>query len=243
MLWKLQSALELITKDGNDRFVISKADTVRLNQNINLWVDVAEFKQAFRCIKGNLEPEAQKADRLKSAVRLYRGDLLEGWQQDWCLCERERLQNMYLEMLDWLIGFCESQRDYQAGLAYGESILQLDSLRERTHQQLMRIHYLAGDRAAALHQFGRCAKVLQTELGVGPSAQTASLYEQIRTGQLMIGSNAGLQKTSQPPQPSSLPEILNHLHYLQNALVNLQRQVCQDIDIVEKILSSQVDAT
>jgi len=28
-------------------------------------------------------------------VDLYQGDLLEGWYQDWLLCERERLQNMF----------------------------------------------------------------------------------------------------------------------------------------------------
>jgi hypothetical protein len=37
--------------------------------------------------------EAQ-AQLLKDAVNLYCGDLLEGWYQDWCLFERERLQSI-----------------------------------------------------------------------------------------------------------------------------------------------------
>jgi len=40
---------------------------------------------------------------LQEAVRLSYADLLEGWYQDWCLYERERLQNIYLLILDKLM--------------------------------------------------------------------------------------------------------------------------------------------
>ena len=41
---------------------------------------------------------------------VYRGDLLEGCYQDWCLFERERLQNAYLAMLDKLMVRCHGDR-------------------------------------------------------------------------------------------------------------------------------------
>ena len=34
---------------------------------------------------------------------LYRGDLLTGWYQDWCLIERERYQCMFVSLLDKLM--------------------------------------------------------------------------------------------------------------------------------------------
>ena len=40
-------------------------------------------------------------------------------------------------------------------LAYGARILHCDRARERTHRRLMRLHFLAGDRTAALRQYPR----------------------------------------------------------------------------------------
>jgi two-component SAPR family response regulator len=93
-------------------------------------------------------------------VALYHGDLLEDWFQDWCLYERERLQNIYLAALDKLMDYCEASRDYDAGLAYGTRILRHDLARERTHRRLMRLYYLAGDRTSALRQYDRCVQIL-----------------------------------------------------------------------------------
>ncbi|MGH9768785.1 MAG: bacterial transcriptional activator domain-containing protein, partial [Blastocatellia bacterium] len=37
---------------------------------------------------------------------------------------------------------------------------------ERTHQQMMRLKHLAGDRTGAMRQYDRCVKALCQELGV-----------------------------------------------------------------------------
>jgi len=70
--------------------------------------------------------EDQQAQFLRAAVSLYSGDLLEGWFQDWCLYHRERLQSIYLTMLDKLIAFCEFHHEYENGLALGEHLLRQD---------------------------------------------------------------------------------------------------------------------
>src|SRR5262245_13087528 len=58
-LWKLQTALSLIIGTGNTRLVISNADTIQLNPAISLWVDVAEFEQAFACVSRQCESDEQ----------------------------------------------------------------------------------------------------------------------------------------------------------------------------------------
>ncbi|MEZ4660564.1 MAG: hypothetical protein R2911_23660 [Caldilineaceae bacterium] len=40
--------------------------------------------------------------------------------------ERERLQLIYLTLLDKLMGYCESQQLYEQGIAYGQTILRFD---------------------------------------------------------------------------------------------------------------------
>jgi DNA-binding SARP family transcriptional activator len=121
---------------------------------------------------------------LHEAVELYSGELLTGWYQDWCLLERERLQAMYLAMLDKLMIYCMVHHQYESGVEYGIRILRIDYAREKTHQRLMRLFYLSGDRTSALRQFERCAEILMRELKVKPTKSTILLYEQIVADQL-----------------------------------------------------------
>jgi hypothetical protein len=55
-----------------------------------------------------------------------------------------------------LMAYSESRLDYDSGLAFGGRALRQHRARERTYYRLMRLHYLAGDRAGAIRQFQRC---------------------------------------------------------------------------------------
>ena len=122
---------------------------------------------------------------MQNAVELYQGPLLESCYEDWCLYERERLQNMYLTMLNKLMSYYEVRHDYDSALLYGTRILSHDRAHERTHWRLMRLHYLNGDRTAALRQYEQCAAALDEALGVKPSKRIITLYKQILTEQLV----------------------------------------------------------
>jgi DNA-binding SARP family transcriptional activator len=65
---------------------------------------------------------------------------------------------------------------------YTTRLLALDPLREEAHRKLMWLHALDGQRGAALAQYEACRQILDEELGVAPSGQTTTLYEQIRDG-------------------------------------------------------------
>jgi len=167
--------------------------------------------------------------------------MLEGWYQDWCLLERERLQNMYLAMLDKLMSYCEALHDYETSLLYGMRIMCYDRARERTHRRLMRLYYRLGDRAEALRQYERCAGALEEELGVRPSKSTVALYKQIQADQLdepepmpaPQDTNTSLEVSTTP-----LIDILSHLRYLEGSLADLQNQIQQSIQKVELVLSN-----
>jgi hypothetical protein len=179
-------------------------------------------------------------------VALYRGDLLEGQYQDWCLYERERLQQMYLTLLDKLMGYHTARQAYELALAFGTRILRYDRAHERTHRQLMRLHYLAGDRAAALRQYARCRAALAQELGVLPARTTLALYEQIRADQLdappppmpvpTVPAVPRVPAVPAAPAPL-LPTMLERLQQMQATLAGLQQQVQHDIQAIEQSLS------
>jgi DNA-binding SARP family transcriptional activator len=240
VLWQLQTALDSHTESGSHVLLVDP-EWVQLNGEADLWLDVAVFEQAFALVKGvpGEQLEAQSVQAVRSAVELYRGDLLDGWFQDWCLYERERLQNMYLAMLDKLMGYCEAYQEYESGLVYGASILRYDRARERTHQRLMRLQYLAGDRAAALRQYDRCVVALDEELSVPPATRTVALYEQIRADRLGSLPPAAPQLAAEV-QLSPHLEGLRRLEQIQTGLSNIRRQLQQlqqDLQMVEQLFN------
>jgi DNA-binding SARP family transcriptional activator len=234
-LWQLQNALDVSDKSGQNEVLLIEPDWIQLNPVANLWLDAAMLEQAFALVKGvqGRELDDQTVQTLQSAVDLYRGDLLEGWYLDWCLYERERLQHLYLVLLDKLMDHCECRQYYEAGISYGLNALRYDRARERTHRRLMRLHNLAGDRTGALRQYERCAAALTEDLGVKPTQRTIALYEQIRADQA---------STPAPDQASSaaavpLPELLTQLQQFQTLLAEAQRQLQQNIEAVKMAIN------
>lgn len=240
-LWQLQSGLGSQNELVSDRTLIVESEWIRLNPEADLWLDVAVLENAFQLVQKipGHDLDKQKAQILHDAVQLYQGPLLEGWYQDWCIYERERLQSMYLAMLDKLMGYCEVRRDYETGLLYGMRIMCYDRARERTHRRLMRLHYLNGDRASALRQFEQCASALDEELNANPSKGTMELYEQILADQLdELKSVCSSTEISSEISEYILPGILSRLIQLQASLSDLQTQVGQSIKVVEEALTS-----
>jgi DNA-binding SARP family transcriptional activator len=225
-LWQLQSA---IGHPAADEVLDVAAESVTLHSTANLWLDVEEFQAAVETIRRISAPgldasEAAIADR---AIRLYRGDLLEGFDFDWCLVEREWIKSAFLMLLDKLMMYCEAKCEYDRGIEYGERILRHDRAREYTHRRLMNLHHLRGDRTGALRQYARCSQALDEELGVLPAAATARLQEQIRGdgGADPIGKS-GDQRNAHPSYGGALED---RLHRLQRELSALQRRVNAEI--------------
>lgn len=235
-LWQLQTALE-INGVEHGRYLQTENDWIQLLKNDGLWVDTHQFEEIYTAVRGlSGESLSQVQVRLcEEAVQLYRADLLEGCYEDWCLFERERLHQLYLNLLDKLMRYCETHQLYDNGLNYGAQILRFDSAHEQTHRRLMRLRYAQGDRTGALRQYLHCAEVLAQELGVAPAQRTQQLYQQIRDGTAVAEAHYYLS----PPQPSpTLHKVLHHLHHLNHTLAAMQQQVAQEIEAVNSVLET-----
>jgi DNA-binding SARP family transcriptional activator len=233
-LWQLQGALGAHLGPQGAADLRAQPDWLELRPSEALWLDVAVLEQAHalaeRVPAGRLDPPT--VELLTAAVRQYQGELLEGWYQDWCLGERERIRGLYLAVLDRLMAYCETHHAYEAGLQFGARSLSCDRAAERTHRRLMRLHYLAGDRTAALRQYERCAAALQEELGVQPGRRTETLYQQIQADRIeaaLVSPPADDHAVDESPPP--LPEVLGRLEQLRSILADLQCQLKRDTPV------------
>ena len=230
-LWLLQSAL----KDGADSQspeLLVDDEWVQINPTRDFRVDATQFENIYNSVKGKPAQGLYPLDfkSIQKAVHLYKGDLLEGWYQDWCMIERERFEIMYLMLLDKLIQFCEIRQEYTVGLIYAAEILRHDQAYESAHRQMMRLYFLAGDRTQALRQYERCAIALRNELDVEPSEETRQLYEKIRLD-IFDPSLPGSEGKRARDGHSALPHVdmLQQLISFSNELGQIQNKIQKEI--------------
>jgi DNA-binding SARP family transcriptional activator len=180
-LWQLQTPLDQHLPLRAKKTLVVQPDWIQVNPEADICLDVADIEAAFAACQGipGYQLTTKDVALLQNATSLYKGNLLEGWFQDWCLYERERLQRIYLIILDKLIEYCIFQGQFDKGIEYSLQVLGFDTARERIHLNLMRLYYLSGDRTQALRQFEQCEAILKREFDVQPSRHTMTLYKQI----------------------------------------------------------------
>ena len=158
-------------RNATDDDLLESSDLIRLSSQVE--VDVLEL-QAAAIIDGALQGGA------------FSGELLAGHDYDdcpefleWLVAQRDRLVALRRELLEEEVAKRENERDYSGALRLAERLLEFDPLSEQSYRKAMRLHYLAGDRAAALRVFRRCRETLAQELGVEPLPETAALAQEI----------------------------------------------------------------
>lgn len=98
----------------------------------------------------------------------------------WLEQQRGRRRTLAQQALASLAQGAEDTQDWTQALAHACELLALEPTSEAAHRRLMRLHYLAGDRAGALLAFERCEHTLRDEVGTVPSAETLALLATIR---------------------------------------------------------------
>ncbi len=158
--------------------------------------DLIVSNEALR-LEPSLEIDAVRFESLiftgefEAALQLeLGGELLAGHDyddspdlNDWVLAARERLEAGSREALSSESSRLEIAGDYSTALRRAEQLLTRNPISEDANRRVMRLHYLAGDRPAALKAFEQCKTMLEAQLGVEPLIETQNLAALISSGQ------------------------------------------------------------
>ncbi len=180
----LRTALKILRNHGGPNFLLADRETVQINPGYPLWVDTREF-------------EKQVIDAPKSAIPLYRGDLLADFYGEWIFPEREHLRDLYLETLLRLAQDARMRGECAQTIELAKKVLARDAANEQAHQHLMFCYFALGNKAAALKQYEEYVRVLRAELDIEPSPETTALYHEIK--------ESGLEQKSSTPRLTNLP--------------------------------------
>ncbi|WP_304466047.1 BTAD domain-containing putative transcriptional regulator [Vitiosangium sp. GDMCC 1.1324] len=102
----------------------------------------------------------------------------------WVLRAREQLEALRRRAASAEADTREQQGDLAGALHFAERLLVLDPLSEEAYRRLMRLHYLSGDRMAALSFFERCQRMLREEYDATPHPDTLALARDVERGQV-----------------------------------------------------------
>ena len=156
-----------------------------------IWVDRDAFEG--HVAQGlSLEQQGRPSEAigcLEAAASLYRGDYLEEVPYaEWCIEERERLREMYLQALSHMADLLARRGEHEKAVQVCRTALATESCRESIHRALMRSLMQLGNTDQAAAQFHRCRAVLSRELDVEPTAETERVYREI-----LASNGAGLR--------------------------------------------------
>ena len=241
-IWQIRSALE--TEGGCDRAcLITTNREVGFNAKCEYWLDVSEFESVINTLESNSDKQLSPPNsvKLKKALTMYRGNIWEGEQHDWCVWEKERYRMLHLRGVEMLMKYYASIGSWQQAIEQAELLISEDPLREHVYRHLMRYHYALGDRPAAMVQYDHCRQLLLRELGIEPMRTTKELFRSIEAEKELAGQAVNQNLTvsnKQPVRPESVTEIGLDLEGISNfasQLDELNAKLAHGLELVKQI--------
>lgn len=222
-LRKLLSRLPTVI---SDHLMIAR-QAIGLDPTRPVSVDVLE-------LQAGLVPDAS-IGTVRQAVTLYEGDFLAGFSlpdaplfEEWASAQRARLRQEVLAAMHKLVTHFDRQGEYDLAIDYAQKLLTIEPWQEETHRELMRLLAITGQRSAAITQYERCRRLLETELGVSPSRTTVSLYQAIKNDEVTLAVTTDGRGGS---VPNNLPLQTTEFIGRKDALEEIRR-LLQDTRLV-----------
>jgi DNA-binding SARP family transcriptional activator len=107
-------------------------------------------------------------------------DLLPDWYDDWAVAEAEEWRQLRLHALDALAERLTAGGRFADATSAALAAVKAEPLRETAHAALIRVYLAEGNRAEALAAYEQYRAMLDSELGLEPTALIRSLIEDLR---------------------------------------------------------------
>ncbi len=168
------------------RLLLVEGNSLRLDENADIWVDANEFEAHVHTAQ-----EAQEAGDVDialglflSALALYKEDYLrENLYEDWPSERRERLRELWISSMFRVAAICADRSEYADSVRLMKKVLDIDPYRENAYQALMLYLSRAGRRGEAIQLYRYAERLFAQHLAAQPAPSTRMLYEKILRGE------------------------------------------------------------
>jgi len=204
--------------DPEDTLLLAEGSVIQFNPKVEISLDVETFLHETR--------SGASAEEIKHALSLYTGDLLEDIYDDWCISERDRLHQAWLETLDRYSQILQETGKVNEALGIVQKWVNAEPFDENAQRRLMRLYALTGERAKAIQVYHNFSQSLAQELDTEPLPETQALLQSIQNGQVLV-EKENTSRTAHPLVRATipLPQLFPALPFIgrQNEMASLEQ--------------------
>lgn len=206
VLWRFKSALRDLPSP-----VQADGDRAVLALGPSIWIDSLAFQRRVAHIveRPGVRLSVPECAVLRRAVRLYRGDLLATFEEEWIAPERERIRCLYLDGLYALARADAFARDWASVVTVTRRLCIAEPLREDAQRLLMRGYAETGNRALALKQYRQLSQRLAEELEIDPTEETIALARSLSGPVSFRRRSAEEPRKTAAPTTTTVADALN----------------------------------
>ena len=244
-LLHLRRILEEDASPEGESHVLITHDTLGLDLASGIDLDLHALEDAWMLMVVLPAPEAVKGEvrrtliaRLQSAAVLYRGSFLQDFTlrntldfDNWVGMQQGYWYQRIEQVFDWLSQLQSAEGSLEQAIATVERWRCFDPLNEDISLRLMQLHFLTGNRIAALKTYETYQEILSTELSAKPSRKLVALAEVLRNTSPPRNAQSGFGKCTTTARPMLIVPFVgrgtefNSLMTLYEQITNNQPQV------------------
>src|SRR5437588_1525078 len=214
-LLHLRRALEQDASPEGESHLLITHDTLGLDLASGIDLDLHALEAAWMLMVVLPAPEAVKGEvrrtliaRLQSAAVLYRGGFLQDFTlrntldfDNWVGMQQGYWYQRIEQVFDWLSHLQSAEGEIEQAIATVERWRCFDPLNEDISLRLMQLHFLTGNRIAALKTYETYQDILRTELSAKPSRKLVALAEVLRNASPPRSAQSGFGRCTTTARP------------------------------------------
>jgi predicted ATPase/DNA-binding SARP family transcriptional activator len=228
-LWLIRKALKSASLNWENYLQISNI-SVSFDDQSEYWLDADLLFKAV---------EARPVEEIIKIIRIFRGELLPGFYDEWIVLERDRLQAAYHQKMNLLLELLIQAEQWDDAVKWSEQWILLGYSPEPAFRALMRAYAGLGDQGLVSATYHRCVESLKRELSLEPSPETKKLYEQILCGELDAFISPPTHTADPVAQPPSFIDLGVSDQIEKPIFVAREREITQLENLLKLALSGQ----
>lgn len=207
-----QSLHDLRSAFGTQAFRLESPTPKTLRfQSEGAFIDTLQFEALAK--KATSEAE-------REALSLYRGTLLEQWQDELLYSYQNTFQTQALRLIKRSAKRVIESKDYSEAIRLLRLGIRMEPLQEEFYRNLMGVFAVRGEYAEAIQTYRDIRKLLEQEMGIEPEPETQALYKGIRANvRAQMRETHTQEALPSPPSiatppvqvPHNLPRLLTRL--------------------------------
>lgn len=179
LMYRLRKLMSRIWGDGG-KYIVTGRGAYQLNPEFVFHIDIEEFEECCRQVFNSEDPAVQQENG-KRAVELYQGMFLSELSSEyWVVSTATYYHSIYLTMVKKLAALLEKEKKFTDVEEICGKAIQIEPLDEEIHCFLLRAMIADNKQQLAASHYKETVKLLYDSLGVRPSGEMESIYEELQ---------------------------------------------------------------